>query len=115
MGEFDRALADLEAGEFRCGFDASDQLAAPRLEVATGDDGQFGPNRECALGDAAHDEIGWARSVLLGYVGHHVELAARHGADELVILTITYDFAARKRSYELIAEAFGLQDRQAAA
>ncbi|NKB47905.1 MAG: MsnO8 family LLM class oxidoreductase [Alphaproteobacteria bacterium] len=43
------------------------------------------------------------------------ELADRHGADELVVLTITYDFAARKRSYELIAEAFGLQDRQAAA
>ena len=43
------------------------------------------------------------------------DLAARHGADELVILTITYDFAARKRSYELIAEAFGLQCRQAAA
>jgi len=32
-----------------------------------------------------------------------------------VILTITYDFGARKRSYELIAEAFGLQTRQAAA
>ena len=43
------------------------------------------------------------------------ELAERHGADELVILTITYDFAARKRSYELIAKAFGLQDRKAAA
>ena len=43
------------------------------------------------------------------------EMAAQHGADELVILTITYDFAARVRSYELIAEAFGLQDRQAAA
>ncbi len=43
------------------------------------------------------------------------DLAARHGADELVILTITYDFAARMRSYELIAEAFGLQDRKAAA
>lgn len=43
------------------------------------------------------------------------ELAERHGADELVILTITYDFAARVRSYELIAEAFGLQGRKAAA
>jgi luciferase family oxidoreductase group 1 len=43
------------------------------------------------------------------------ELAERHGADELVILTITYDFAARVRSYELIAEAFGLQGRKVAA
>jgi luciferase family oxidoreductase group 1 len=42
------------------------------------------------------------------------ELAARHGADELVILTITYDFAARVRSYELIAEAFGITQRVAA-
>lgn len=42
------------------------------------------------------------------------ELAARHGADELVILTITYDFAARVRSYELIAEAFGMTQRKAA-
>ena len=42
------------------------------------------------------------------------ELAARHGADELVILTITYDFAARVRSYELIAEAFAMTQRKAA-
>jgi luciferase family oxidoreductase group 1 len=36
------------------------------------------------------------------------ELAEAHGADELVVLTITYDFASRLRSYELLAEAFGL-------
>ena len=35
-------------------------------------------------------------------------LAAAHGADELVVLTITYDYASRLRSYELLAEAFGL-------
>jgi len=35
-------------------------------------------------------------------------LAAAHGADELVVVTITYDFASRLRSYELLAEAFGL-------
>jgi luciferase family oxidoreductase group 1 len=35
-------------------------------------------------------------------------LAERHGADELVIVTITYDFASRLRSYELLAKAFGL-------
>ena len=32
-------------------------------------------------------------------------LAAEYGADEIMIVTITYDHAARKRSYELIAEA----------
>ena len=46
--------------------------------------------------------------------GQLEELAQRHGADELVILTITYDFAARVRSYELIAEAFGMTQRAAA-
>ncbi|MCW2991938.1 MAG: luciferase family oxidoreductase, group 1 [Solirubrobacterales bacterium] len=35
-------------------------------------------------------------------------LAADYGADELMVVTITYDHAARRRSYELIAEAFGL-------
>ncbi|MBI1211093.1 MAG: MsnO8 family LLM class oxidoreductase [Alphaproteobacteria bacterium] len=33
-------------------------------------------------------------------------LAAAYGAEDLNILSITYDFAARVRSYELIAEAF---------
>jgi luciferase family oxidoreductase group 1 len=37
-----------------------------------------------------------------------LEVAERFDADELVIVTITYDFAARCRSYELLAEAWGL-------
>lgn len=37
------------------------------------------------------------------------KLVAAYGADELVVLSITYEFAARVRSYELIAEAFGLR------
>jgi luciferase family oxidoreductase group 1 len=36
-------------------------------------------------------------------------LTASYGVDELVILTITHDFAARKRSYALLAEAFELK------
>ena len=36
------------------------------------------------------------------------KMAADHGADEVIVLTITYDFQARLRSYELIARAFGL-------
>ncbi len=41
-------------------------------------------------------------------------LAVQLGVDELVILTITYDFEARLRSYRLLAEAFGLGRREAA-
>jgi luciferase family oxidoreductase group 1 len=36
-------------------------------------------------------------------------LAADYQADDLVVVTITYDFKARLRSYELLAEAFGLE------
>lgn len=36
------------------------------------------------------------------------QLAADFGAEELVVVTITHDFAARLRSYELLAGVFGL-------
>jgi len=35
-------------------------------------------------------------------------LAEAHGAEELVVVTITYDYTSRLRSYELLAEAFEL-------
>jgi luciferase family oxidoreductase group 1 len=35
-------------------------------------------------------------------------LGAEYGVDELVIVSMTHDFKARVRSYELLAEAFGL-------
>ena len=35
-------------------------------------------------------------------------IAAEYGAEEAVVVTITHDHQARRRSYELIAEAFGL-------
>ena len=38
-------------------------------------------------------------------------LAADLDADEFIVVTITYDFADRLRSYELLAEAFGLEGR----
>jgi hypothetical protein len=42
-------------------------------------------------------------------VREQVEALARdYGADEVMAVTITYDHAARRRSYELLAEAFGL-------
>jgi luciferase family oxidoreductase group 1 len=39
------------------------------------------------------------------------ELAQEYGADEVIVVTITYDHQARRRSYELLAEAFGLPRR----
>lgn len=35
------------------------------------------------------------------------DVAARTGADEVMLATHAYDVAARIRSYELVAEAFG--------
>jgi luciferase family oxidoreductase group 1 len=35
-------------------------------------------------------------------------LAAEYGADEVIVVTITHDHGARRRSYELLAEAMGL-------
>jgi luciferase family oxidoreductase group 1 len=37
------------------------------------------------------------------------EVVARYGAEEAIVVTITYDHEARRRSYELLAEAFGLK------
>jgi len=36
------------------------------------------------------------------------EVVARYGAEEAIIVTITYEHQARRRSYELLAEAFQL-------
>jgi alkanesulfonate monooxygenase SsuD/methylene tetrahydromethanopterin reductase-like flavin-dependent oxidoreductase (luciferase family) len=41
-------------------------------------------------------------------------LAVEYGAEEVIAVTITYDHAARRRSYELLAEAFGLIPRRTA-
>ena len=42
------------------------------------------------------------------------ELAARCGVEEMLLVTITHDFAARLKSYELVAHAFGLSPPTAA-
>ena len=36
------------------------------------------------------------------------EVAEAYGADEVMVVTITHEHAARRRSYELIAKAFGM-------
>ena len=43
-----------------------------------------------------------------------VALAEEHGADELIVVSICHDPAARRRSYALLAEAFALPARAAA-
>ena len=41
------------------------------------------------------------------------ELAKRLELDELVVVTWTYDPAPRHRSYELLAQAFGMEKTEA--
>ncbi len=50
--------------------------------------------------------VGTAEQVRAGIDG----VAAAHGADEVAVVTITHDHAARRRSYELLATAYGLAD-----
>ena len=40
------------------------------------------------------------------------QVATEYGAEEVIVVTITYDHAVRRRSYELIADAFGLAPRE---
>ena len=40
-----------------------------------------------------------------------LELGARYGIGEFVVVSICYDFAARLRSYELLADVFELPKR----
>ena len=42
------------------------------------------------------------------------ELATSYQTDQLTLVTISHDFEARKRSYELLAQEFDLQERTAA-
>jgi luciferase family oxidoreductase group 1 len=60
------------------------------------------------------DFIAYARHrSLYGSPGHVrdriEEIAEAFGASEVVVVTITYDFEARKRSYALLAKEFGLR------
>ena len=60
---------------------------------------------------SARDALGRRRRMVVGSpetVKRGLEaVAAEYGADEIMIVTITYDHEARKRSYELLAKAFG--------
>jgi alkanesulfonate monooxygenase SsuD/methylene tetrahydromethanopterin reductase-like flavin-dependent oxidoreductase (luciferase family) len=51
--------------------------------------------------------VGDAQSVRSGLE----DVARAYGAEEVMVVTVTHDHAARIHSYELIANAFGLDDR----
>ena len=42
-------------------------------------------------------------------------LLEQYGVEEAAIISITHDFGARKRTYELLAQVYGLQASLAAA
>jgi alkanesulfonate monooxygenase SsuD/methylene tetrahydromethanopterin reductase-like flavin-dependent oxidoreductase (luciferase family) len=59
------------------------------------DSGGPARNRRAIIGDQATVRAGLE------------EVARDYGAEEVMVVTITHDHGARRRSYELIAEAFG--------
>src|ERR1700681_2310968 len=100
--------------------DEAEELASTidlwRLRIRHGVDLPV-PSREEALGypytPYDRDEIAYnRRRLMLGTpnaVRERIEaVAAAHGADEAMVLTITPDYASRARSYALLADAFAL-------
>ncbi|MBM4415265.1 MAG: LLM class flavin-dependent oxidoreductase [Chloroflexi bacterium] len=92
-----------------------------RLRRQQGRDARAGvPTPEEALAadytDAEWEYIRYQQSLALegkpdGVRAGLEELAAGFETDEVMVVTITHDYAARLRSYELLAEACGLQPR----
>jgi luciferase family oxidoreductase group 1 len=87
-----------------------------RMAITLAGRGQFGPvpsvDRALAfLAGEAGDTTGGRRTVIGSpdtVPGQLERIAAEYDADELLVLTMTHDHAARRRSYELLADAFGL-------
>ena len=75
--------------------------------------------RELAAYEGSGIRDGHRRRAVLGtpeQVRTELERVARdYGAQEVIVVTITYDHAVRRRSYELLAEAFELEPRGVAA
>jgi luciferase family oxidoreductase group 1 len=98
--------------------DEAERLAAPidlrRLHMALNIDSPVPTQEEAAAHRYSREEKIYvmgqrARAVIGGPQKCRRELeamAARYGADELMILTITGDYATRLRSYELLMQAF---------
>lgn len=77
---------------------------ARRVLIADGDDPDERPKDRRMI-------VGNQEQVLEGIE----QLSRDYGAGEVIVVTITHDHAARKRSYELVADAFGLTPRGASA
>ncbi len=91
------AMRELRAGRL---------IAVPRVEKAMR-----------YLERQGENGAGRGRRLILG-TGEQVrtgleDLAGAYGADEVIVVTITHDPEARRRSYELIADAFGLDGDRA--
>lgn len=94
---------------------ASRDLWVMRLRT-TGRPGQIPTPEEARDFPYSEDQRAFMRSIARrSIVGSPDQVKARlleqaeiYGVDEFVCVTITYDFAARKRSYELLARAFDL-------
>ena len=77
----------------------------PFPSVAEAEAYEYAPHEwQRVLASRARNVVGDPAQVKAGLEA----LAAQHDADEVVVLTITHDFAARVRSYELLAEAWEL-------
>src|SRR5690606_40468287 len=69
--------------------------------------------RAMPLTEPELDSIAYSRTrSIYGAPGHVAdrlrEVSAAYETDDVLVLTITYDFEARKRSYTLLAEELGL-------
>ncbi len=68
--------------------------------------------REGKLGDGQNGDRGSGRRGIIGSPdtvrAGIEELAAQYQAEEVIVVTITHDHGARRRSYELVAEVMGL-------
>ena len=96
----------------------AERLAAPidlrRLHMALNIDSPVPTDEEAARHRYSEDERHYVRSqrerAVIGGVEKAVRelkaLVERYAADELMILTITGDYESRRRSYELLIEAF---------
>jgi alkanesulfonate monooxygenase SsuD/methylene tetrahydromethanopterin reductase-like flavin-dependent oxidoreductase (luciferase family) len=98
--------------------EAAERLAAPidlrRLHMALNIDLPVPSAEEAARHRYSEEERRYvmsqrARAVIGGQKKVKTELEAmveRYGADELMVLTITGDYESRRRSYELLIDAF---------
>lgn len=80
-------------------------IEVPPVEKALRFLEQNGSPQAGSRGGGRRAVIGSAEKVRAGIE----EVAEQYGAEEVMVVTITFDHAARRRSYELIADAFGLE------